>query len=69
MMQKTAIRTQLKTQPSDLSYWLAQPVSSRWDAVEQLRQQAFPLSNPDNHVKHRLQRIYRVTQLHAIDRD
>lgn len=69
MMQKIAVRTQLKTQPNDLNYWLAQPISSRWEAVEQLRQQAFPFSDPANHAKHTIQRIYRVTQLHASDRD
>jgi hypothetical protein len=52
MMQKTTLPTQLKTQPSDWSDWLAQPVSSRWDAMKQLRQQAFPISNPDYHAKH-----------------
>jgi DNA-binding HxlR family transcriptional regulator len=65
VMEKIVHRTTLKEQPSDHEYWLTQPVSERLAAVEQLRLEAFPLSNPDNHAKHRLQRVYRVTQLRA----
>ncbi len=64
-MEKVALRTTLKEQPSDRDYWLSRPVSERLAAVEQFRLQMYPLSNPDNHAKHRLQRVYRVTQLHA----
>jgi hypothetical protein len=63
-MEKVALRTTLKEQPSDRDYWLSRPISERLAAVEQFRLQMYPLSNPDNHAKHRLQRVYRVTTLH-----
>jgi hypothetical protein len=63
-MEIIALRTTLKQQPTDRDYWLTRPISERMAAVEQLRRQAYPLTNPDNHAKHRLQRVFRVTQLH-----
>ena len=65
VMEKVILRTTLKEQPTDRDYWLSRPVSERITAVEQLRLQAYPLSDPDNRAKHRLQRVYRITQLHA----
>ncbi len=65
VMEKVILRTTLKEQPTDRDYWLSRPVSERITAVEQLRLQAYPLSDPDSRAKHRLQRVYRITQLHA----
>ncbi len=65
VMEKEVLRTTLKDQPVDRDYWLSRSVSERVSAVEQFRLQAYPLSDPDNRAKHRLQRVYRITQLHA----
>ena len=64
VMEKAVLRTTLKEQPVSRDYWLSRPVSERIAAVEQFRLQAYPLSNPENHAKHRLQRVYRITSLH-----
>lgn len=63
-MQRTMVRTQLhgsrQQALADLDFWLAQPVQSRIDAVEALRDQNAQ-GKPDAHS--RLQRVCRVTEL------
>ena len=59
-MKKVVTKTTLNSQPSDLAYWLAQPVEARFAALETLRQQAHA-HTPD--AEQRLQRVYSVTQL------
>ncbi len=61
-MQRTIKLTSLRTaqEQGDLSFWLAQPVQARIDAVEILRLQH---SQGQPNVDTRLQRVCRVTQL------
>ena len=59
-MKKVITKATLHSQPSDLAYWLAQPVEARFAALEMLRQQAHA-HIPD--AEQRLQRVYSVTQL------
>lgn len=61
-MQRIVKRAQLHVarEPAELSYWLAQPVQARIDAVEALRLQrhaGWPA------VDFRVQRVCRITQL------
>ncbi len=61
-MQRTMKLTQLHTaqEPGDQSYWLAQPVQARIDAVEALRLQRHTGCLA---VEFRVQKVCRITRL------
>ena len=61
-MQRVVTKLKLgdSQQAADRSYWLAQPVQARIDALETLRLQH---SQGQPHVDTRLQRVCRITQL------
>lgn len=61
-MQRMVVKTALHSsqQAADLTYWLAQPVQARIDALEALRIQ-YIQGRPDADT--RLQRVCRITQL------
>ena len=56
-VKKVVIKTSLKSQSTDVAYWLSRPPEERVAAVELLRQQAH------GNVDQRLQRIFSVAQL------